>query len=65
MLMTKGMPFCSATCAMADALAGVESADQKLGALADQLLGARAGHIHALVSVSAFMICRSGMAQRP
>ena len=45
MLMTKGMPFCSATCAMAVLCAGIEGADQELRALADQLLGARARDI--------------------
>ena len=45
MLMTNGMPFCSATWAIAVRLAGIEGADQELGAVVDQLLGARARHL--------------------
>ena len=41
----EGDTFCSATWAIAAAGAGVESADQQLGAVGDQLLGARARHL--------------------
>ena len=40
--MTNGMPFCSATWAIAVRLAGIEGADQELRAVVDQFLGARA-----------------------
>ena len=59
MLMTKGMPFCSATCAIA-VLWPESKAPTSSCAPSAISFSARARATSTLVSVSAFMICRSG-----